>query len=76
MKRMTIALPDELAAEIEQARRRRDTSASAIVRTTLEVGLVKPRQEALAGMIDLFDALEDDLADRIENVLATIQLTS
>lgn len=69
MKRMTISLPNELAATIAQERRRRDTSASDVVRTALETLLVKPQHQAFSGMIGLFDAPENNLADRFEKIL-------
>jgi Arc/MetJ-type ribon-helix-helix transcriptional regulator len=42
MKRMTITLPGELATAVNQERRRRDTSASEVVRAALETLLVEP----------------------------------
>lgn len=67
MKRMTITLPDELAAAVDQERRRQDTSASVIVRTALERLLVESRHNALSRMTGLFDAPEKNLADRSED---------
>lgn len=71
MKRMTITLPDELAAAIDQERRRQDTSASAIVRTALDTYLVTNRQGAIRAIFNLGKTgTGESVAARAEEILA------
>lgn len=74
MKRITMSLPDDLAARVEHEARRRNQSVSELIRESLarDVGGDRERKIAWAGMIDdaslpTAERFEDALAESIEH---------
>jgi hypothetical protein len=62
MKRTTVVLPDHLASRLNEERRRRGVSASAIIREALERCLPRPPLEEPPGFIGLADSRELKIA--------------
>ena len=74
MKRITISLPDDLAARVEREARRNRTSVSAVVRQSLADQLAPPaesgkRRIPFAG---LFASGYSDTSERVDEILAEI----
>jgi hypothetical protein len=69
MKRITLVIPDELNALIQQERRRRDVSVATVIREALEAhfgGLDQPREIPWAG---IGRSCRSDIAARVEEIL-------
>jgi hypothetical protein len=70
MKRITIVVPDDLNALLQEERRRRDVPVAEVVRDALEAYLVKkdtPRKLPFAG---LGRSGRHDISERVEEILA------
>ena len=69
MKRITISLPDDLAARIEREATRRQTSVSELIRTAVidHLGLNRPREIPFAG---IGNSGHGHLASQMEELLA------
>ena len=69
MKRITIVVPDELNALLQEERRRRDVPTAEVVRDALEAYLVKkdgPRRLSFAA---LGRSGRHDISERVEEIL-------
>jgi hypothetical protein len=69
MKRITLVIPDDLNALIQQERRRRDVSAATVIRDALEAylgGSDQPREIPWAGV---GRSGRSDIAARAEEIL-------
>jgi Arc/MetJ-type ribon-helix-helix transcriptional regulator len=70
MKRTTISLPDDLARAVEREARRRDTSASAVVRVALVAHLGVGAKRKPLPFANLGASGRGDTSSRIEEILA------
>jgi hypothetical protein len=69
MKRITLVVPDDLNARIQQERRRRDVSVTTVIRDALEAylgGSDQPREIPWAG---IGRSGRSDIAARVEEIL-------
>jgi predicted transcriptional regulator len=69
MKRITVSLPDDLSALLDQERRRRDVPAAAIIREAVERYLVSPGERRQLRIAGLGSSTHGDTAERIEEIL-------
>jgi Arc/MetJ-type ribon-helix-helix transcriptional regulator len=70
MKRTTISLPDDLARAVEREARRRDTSASDVVRVALVAHLGVGAKRMPLPFFDLGRSGRSDTSSRIDEILA------
>ena len=70
MKRITIVVPDELNALLQQERRRRNVSLAEVVRTALEAYLLEPNTSRQLPFATLVRSGRRDISERVEEILA------
>jgi hypothetical protein len=70
MKRITIVVPDELNALLQQEWRRRDVSLAEVVRTALEAYLLEPNTSRQLPFAALGRSGRRDISERVEEILA------
>jgi hypothetical protein len=69
MKRITIVVPDELNALLQEERRRRDVPAAEVVRDALEAYLVKKDEPRRLSFAALGRSGRHDISERVEEIL-------
>ena len=71
MKRTTVTIPDELAHALEREARRKDTSASDVVREALTAYLgMTPGVERALPFIGIFESEDHTLSEQIGDFVA------
>ena len=74
MKRITISLPDELAARVEREARRNRTSVSDVVRRGLtnQFGPASEEGKRRVPIAGLFSSGHTDTSERVDEILAQV----
>jgi hypothetical protein len=69
MKRITVMIPDDLDALVQQERRRRDVSAATIVREAIEAYLMPSGRQKRLSFIGIGQSDHTDTARNVDAIL-------